>query len=78
MVFAHHHLIAESNKTERFDIIYFDGLYNCADRIRLTLEPFAPEEEENIKTKDLPLIEQVLMTKWGLKRVSWNGSTKIL
>jgi hypothetical protein len=30
------------------------------------------------KIKDLPLIEQVLLKKWGRRKVDWNGSTKIL
>jgi hypothetical protein len=70
--------VASNNKTEKFDIVYFDGLYNCGDRIRLTLSPMNEEEVEELKPKGLPLIEQVMMTKWGPRRADWNGSTKIL
>ena len=59
-------------------MIYFDGLYNCADNIRLTFEKYGYDEEPPEKTKDLPLIEQVLMTKWGPRKVDWNGNIKIL
>jgi hypothetical protein len=58
--------------------VYFDGLYNCGDRIRLTLESLKTDEEDNVKLKDLPLIEQVMMTKWGRRIANWNGSTKIM
>ena len=67
-----------SHKTPKFDIIYFDGLYNCGDRIRITLSPMNHDEEEELKVKELPLIEQVMMTKWGARNGDWNGSTQIL
>ena len=61
-----------------FDIVYFDGLYNCGDRIRLTLQNLKEDNDKEIKLKDLPLIEQVMMTKWRHRKVNWNGSTVIL
>lgn len=43
------------NKTETFDIVYFDGLYNCKDYIVLTLSK--PKSQDNQpKLKDLPMI----------------------
>jgi hypothetical protein len=30
------------------------------------------------KVSNLPLIEQVLLTKWGRREIDWNGSVKIL
>ena len=74
-IFAGDQLISEAPKCPKIDIIYFDGLYNCGDSIRLTMEE---SEGQEVKVKDLPLIEQVMMTKWGARRVDWNGSTKIL
>ena len=39
--------------------MYFDGLYNCADRIVITLESYGfedGEERDKVKVKDLALI----------------------
>lgn len=47
----------------------------------ITLEAYGFGEEEAkeaVKVKDLPLIEQVMKTKWGLRKADWNGSIKIL
>lgn len=78
MIFANHYLIGENNEAEKFDIVYFDGLYNCGDRIVITLEKYGFGEETEKKDKDLPLIEQVMMTKWGKRKSDWNGSIPIL
>ena len=75
VIFAGSYLISELNNAEKFDIVYFDGLYNCGDRIRLTVSPVG---EDDAKVKHVPLIEQVMMSKWGERRADWNGSTKIL
>ena len=78
VIFANHYLISQSSNIDKFDIVYFDGLYNCADRIVITLEKYPFGEEVTTKAKDLPLIEQVMMTKWGERKSDWNGSIKIL
>lgn len=78
VVFGSHYLISSDSKIERFDLIYFDGLYNCKDRIVLTLAPPRNPSDPPPRLKDLPMIEQVLLTKWGRRTVDWNGSIPIL
>ena len=75
MVFGDNYLVGEDGKCGKFDLVYFDGLYNCGDRIVLTV---GGECKGGGKVGNLPLIEQVLLTKWGRREVDWNGSVKIL
>lgn len=44
----------------------------------ITLERVGYGETVEKKDKDLPLIEQVMMTKWGKRKSNWNGSIPIL
>lgn len=59
-------------------MVYFDGLYNCGDKIIITLQRYQNGGDNEIKVKQLPLIQQVMMTKWGLMKSDWNGSVRIL
>lgn len=60
MIFGNHYLIGENNDCEKFDLVYFDGLYTCDKYIRLTFDQIEKDEFGMIKDTGaidkLPLI----------------------
>jgi len=76
---------------KKFDLIYYDQLYNQNDKIILTVDLTKSEHVASNLTMfknpkndpdndDLtPTIELVMKTRWGyLMTVDWNGSEPIL
>ncbi|KRX05719.1 hypothetical protein PPERSA_09859 [Pseudocohnilembus persalinus] len=76
--------------SKKFDIIYYDELYDSEDRLLLTLSIKEDNDQYNVFGKKIesnqdededliPMLELVLRTKWGKKlEVDWNESQKIL
>jgi hypothetical protein len=56
------------------DLLFYDGLYSPDKRIRLTLRTTRSPKPAKV----VPMIEQVLWTRWGRCEVDWNGADPIL
>lgn len=68
-------------KAERlFDLLYYDGLSNQLDEIRLSVitteKGYVPPEKESEEL--VPPLELCIRTKWKDARVEWNNTTPIL
>ncbi|EGR33827.1 UPF0526 protein, putative [Ichthyophthirius multifiliis] len=90
VIFALDYRVCEIKNNGKFDIILYDELYNKDDRIIMTVSfkeqtennkrLFEKKDQDDKQDEDLvPLIEQVMKTKWGKNMVlDWNDSIPIL
>ncbi|KAF0689568.1 Aste57867_18987 [Aphanomyces stellatus] len=63
-----------------FDLIYFDGLANQDEVIRLSVHPYGlASKPEKAQQKDLvPPLNLVIQTKWPCAIIDWNGTDPLL
>ncbi|KAJ7322111.1 hypothetical protein JRQ81_018398 [Phrynocephalus forsythii] len=70
-------LLGDWKAERRFDLLYYDGLANQQEEIRLTIDtsqPYAEDKEDGL----IPPLEHCIRTKWKGAVVSWNGTEPIL
>ncbi|KAE9046441.1 hypothetical protein PR002_g1662 [Phytophthora rubi] len=68
----------ESQST--IDLLYYDGLANQDEEIRLTIDTLALVEQNTIASHDdlIPPLNLVIRTKWPRATVDWNGVDPLL
>ncbi|RLN45049.1 hypothetical protein BBJ28_00019417 [Nothophytophthora sp. Chile5] len=64
----------------RLELLYFDGLANQDEEIRLSLSTFALEQETATANHEdlVPPLNLVIRTKWPRATVDWNGVEPLL
>ncbi|KAF4140743.1 hypothetical protein GN958_ATG10106 [Phytophthora infestans] len=62
------------------ELLYYDGLSNQDEEIRLTVDTFALAENSAIASHDdlIPPLDLVIRTKWPRAAVDWNGVEPLL
>lgn len=64
----------------KLDLLYYDGLANQDEEIRLTVDTMALEEQNSLASHDdlIPPLNLVIKTKWPRATVDWNGVEPLL